>query len=108
MTPILQEGCVNNEFSAFPLSRTWRSIRSHVEQWSRAEAVMLQADRYDTFLTFKCDGHEFCVYDDEAMLRLCGDGNCTPALLAEVNEYFAAFLPAQPWGNGAQFGMFAD
>lgn len=108
MAAITEMSCSNDEFAVFPLSRTWKSIREYIEQWNRVEAVQLLADRYDTFLLFHCDGHEFCAYDDGAMLRLSSDGACPPELLAEVRDYFGAFLPAKPWGHAAQFGMFGD
>jgi hypothetical protein len=88
----------NNEFAALPLSRTWKSIRDYVERWERVEGVCFLAERDDTFLLFNYGGYDFCLHDDEATLHMCvNDVNCPAAILNEVREHFAAFLPAKPW-----------
>jgi hypothetical protein len=99
----------NNEFAAFPLNRTWKSIHEYAEGWDRAEGIHFLADRCETFLLFHYRGYAFCIYDDEATLRICvEDASCPREVLAEVSEHFAAFLPSKPWDNAAAWAMLGD
>jgi hypothetical protein len=99
----------SNEFAVYPLSRTWKAIREYVERWDRAEGVHFLADRYETFLQFHCGGCAFCLYDHDATLRICAeDADCPCALLEEVRERFAAFLPSRPWGSVSGSARWCD
>jgi hypothetical protein len=71
-----------------------------VERWERAEGVCFLAEGDDTFLLFNCGGCDFCLHDDEATLHMCvNDANCPTAILNEVREHFAAFLPTTSWAH---------